>query len=89
MTVSEIKAALIDGATVRVVGIGYADTYSVVKENDGTALVAYANEEVVAFDTVFADIDRASSRFGARAFRCVTDEGDVTITIVIELGEEC
>lgn len=89
MTLAEIKAALIDGAVVRVVGIDYADIYHVTRSADGCSINAYLNDEAYMFDDVFSNIRRALDRFGARAFYCVTDEGDVTITIIIELGEEC
>lgn len=89
MTVEDIKAALFDGAVVRVVGIDYVDTYNVTTSSDGCSLYAFCNDEKYMFADVFAAIRRALDRFGARVFRCVTDEGDVTITIIIEIGDEC
>lgn len=88
MTLAEIKAALIDGAVVRVVGIDYVDTYHVTQSADGCSLSAYCNDDLYMFADVFADCRRALDRFGARAFYCVTDDGDVTITIIIEIGDE-
>lgn len=88
MDIKEIKTALIDGAVVRVVGIDYMDAYRVSMSSDGCSLYAYLNEEKYMFDDMFAAIRRSLDRFGARVFRCVTDDGDVTITIIIEIGEE-
>lgn len=89
MTLAEIKAALFDGDIVRVVGIDYVDIYNIGMSIDGHSIRAYANDDVCSFGDMFADIERALKRFGARSFRCVTNEGDVTITIVIQIGEEC
>lgn len=88
MTLADIKMALFDGAVVRIIGIDYADCYSVNSHCGGTSLVAYANDEACSFEDVFSAIERSLRRFGAHVFRCVTDDGDVTITIIIEIGEE-
>ena len=88
MTLVEIKAALFDGAVVRVVGIDYVDTYNTWTSADGFYMHVYCNDEAYAFGDMFAAIEQALGRFGAHTFRCVTDDGDVTITIIIEIGEE-
>ena len=88
MTFADIKAALFDGALVRVIGIDYADTYHIGTSLDGKSIHAYLNDECYFFNDMFADIQRALARFGAHTFRCVTDDGDVTITVIIEIWEE-
>lgn len=88
MTLAEIKTALFEGAIVRVVGLDYMDRYNTWTSPDGLYMHAYCNDEPYSFEDMFADIEGALSRFGAHTFRCVTDDGDVTITIIIEIGEE-
>lgn len=87
MIFDEIKAALFDGALVRVVGIDYVDTYRIGTSHDGTSIRAYANDDVYSFGDMFADIDRALSRSGVRVFRREFTEG-VMITIIIGIGDE-
>lgn len=88
MTFEEIKAAVFDGAIVRVVGLDYVDTYQIGESFDGTSLRAYVNDEAYAVGDMFDDIERALSRRGVRVFR--RDFTDATvITILMQIGDEC
>lgn len=88
MDMKDIKAALIDRAIVRVVGLDYVDTYQIGESDDGASLRAYANDEIYSVADMFDDIERAVSRRGARVFR--RDFTDATvITILMPIGEEC
>ena len=88
MTMTEIEASVFDGAIVRVVGLDYVDTYQIGESIDGMSIRAYANDEAYAIGDMFADIERALSRRGARVFR--RDFTDATvITILTSIGEEC
>lgn len=87
MTFEEIKAAVFDGAIVRVIGIDYVDTYQIGESFDGMSIRAYANDETYSVGDMFADIERALSRRGARVFR--RDFTDATvITILMQIGDE-
>lgn len=88
MTFGEIKASVFDGAIVRVVGLDYVDTYNIGESLDGMSIRAYVNDETYAIGDMFADIEQALSRRGARVFR--KDFTDATvITILVSIGEEC
>lgn len=87
MTFGEIKASVFDGAIVRVIGIDYVDTYQIGTTDDGASLRAYANDEAYAVGDMFADIERALSRRGARVFRLDFTDATV-ITILMQIGEE-
>ena len=87
MTFGEVKAALFEGAVVRVVGLDYVDTYQIGTSTDGTSLRAYANNEIYPVGDMFADIERALSRAGVRVFRKDFTDG-VLITIIKRIGEE-
>ena len=88
MTFGEIKAAVFDGAIVRVIGIDYVDTYQIGTSDDGMSIRAYANDEAYSVGDMFADIERAVSSRGVRVFR--RDFTDATvITILKRIGEEC
>lgn len=86
MTIEEIKAALFDGATVRVVGVDYVDTYSTWTSPDGLYMHAYCNDDDYTFGDMFAAIARTLSRAGVRVF--LDNSLDMTITIIIGIGDE-
>lgn len=87
MDMKDIKAAVFDGAIVRVIGIDYVDTYQIGTSLDGMSIRAYANDESYSVGDMFDDIERALSRRGARVFR--RDFTDATvITILMQIGEE-
>lgn len=87
MTMAEIKAAVFDGAIVRVVGIDYVDTYQIGTSLDGMSIRAYANDEAYSVGDMFDDIERAVESSGVRIFR--RDFTDATvITILKRIGEE-
>nr|DAF57472.1 MAG TPA: hypothetical protein [Myoviridae sp. ctqfO1] len=87
MTLAEIKAAVFDGAIVRVVGLDYVDTYQIGTTDDGTSLRAYANDEIYSVGDMFDDIERAAESSYVRIFR--RDFTDATvITILKRIGEE-
>lgn len=88
MTIADIKAALFDGATVRIVGIDYVDTYSISTSYDGHSIRAYANNDVCSFGDMFSDIARSLSRRNVRVFRKEFTDG-ILITIIIGIGDEC
>ena len=88
MTFADIKAALFDGAVVRVVGLDYVDTYQIGTTDDGTSLRAYANDDACCIGDMFADIERTLDRSGVRVFvKEFLDEK--LITILKCIGEEC
>lgn len=88
MTLAEIKAALLDGATVRIVGFDYVDNYHVSTYCDGLSLGFYLNDEAYEIKSVFSDIERALSRRNVRVFRKEFTDG-ILITIIIGIGDEC
>lgn len=86
MTIEDIKAALFDGAIVRVVG-DHANTYSTWTSPDGLYMHAYLNDNPCTFRNMFDNIELALCRQGGRVFR--RDFTDRTlITIIIGIGEE-
>lgn len=87
MTFEEIKAALIDGAVVRIIGIDYADNYHIGASCDGYALCGYANDDLYPVCDVFADIEMALSRTGVSVFRGYYLDRTM-ITIINNIGEE-
>lgn len=87
MDIIEIKAALISGARVRVVGVDYVDNYHVAASQDGMSLRFFLNYEAYEVESTFANIDRALNRRGSRVFRKEFTNG-VMITIVTAIGDE-
>lgn len=82
-----IKAALVTGARIRIVGLDYVDNYRVATSQDGMSLRFFLNDEPYEMEFTFTDIDRAMRRLGARVFRKEFTDG-VLITIVTEIGDK-
>lgn len=87
MTFDEIKAALIDGAVVRIIGIDYADSYHIDTSRDGHTLRGYSNYRDYPVHDILSDIEIILSRTGVSVFRGYYLDR-TRITIINDIGEE-